>query len=215
MLTIGIMLIGYLEIGFLFEATKIIGESNFKLFMEFGIGVSKGFTISKSGCRVGAAVYAASGRVSFGFTQYTEMSALEAGFKKISYSSGGGGSDLNIGRGLMTCKSGLFRSSGSSSSASASGSSSSAAASVSSRFLVVLIASKSKDDVKEAAKALKDMKVTIICVVLGQGADKSQVEMIATSSRYIVMVSQISQITSKVQQVISLIKGGTLCISPI
>ncbi|NXV02112.1 COCH protein, partial [Cettia cetti] len=77
------------NIGFLIDGSSSIGESNFRLVLEFVSNVAKAFEISDIGSKVAAVQFTYDQRPEFSFTDYATKEKVLSAIRNISYMSGG------------------------------------------------------------------------------------------------------------------------------
>ncbi|XP_005479923.2 cochlin isoform X2 [Zonotrichia albicollis] len=77
------------NIGFLIDGSSSIGESNFRLVLEFVSNVAKAFEISDIGSKVAAVQFTYDQRTEFGFTDFVTKDKVLSAIRGIHYMSGG------------------------------------------------------------------------------------------------------------------------------
>ncbi|KAK2515434.1 Coch [Columba livia] len=77
------------NIGFLIDGSSSIGESNFRLVLEFISNVAKAFEISDIGSKIAAVQFTYDQRTEFSFTDYTTKEKVLSAIRNIRYMSGG------------------------------------------------------------------------------------------------------------------------------
>ncbi|KAL9851036.1 cochlin isoform 1-T1 [Geothlypis trichas] len=77
------------NIGFLIDGSSSIGESNFRLVLEFVSNVAKAFEISDIGSKVAAVQFTYDQRTEFGFTDFVSKDKVLSAIRGIHYMSGG------------------------------------------------------------------------------------------------------------------------------
>ncbi|KFM02410.1 Cochlin, partial [Aptenodytes forsteri] len=77
------------NIGFLIDGSSSVGDSNFRLVLEFISNVAKVFEISDIGSKVAAVQFTYDQRTEFSFTDYTTKEKVLSAIRNIRYMSGG------------------------------------------------------------------------------------------------------------------------------
>ncbi|NXX40143.1 COCH protein, partial [Tricholaema leucomelas] len=77
------------NIGFLIDGSSSIGDSNFRLVLEFIGNVAKAFEISDIGSKIAAVQFTYDQRTEFRFTDYTTKEKVLLAIRNIHYMSGG------------------------------------------------------------------------------------------------------------------------------
>uniref|UniRef100_A0A8C9ND59 Cochlin n=1 Tax=Serinus canaria TaxID=9135 RepID=A0A8C9ND59_SERCA len=77
------------NIAFLIDGSSSIGESNFRLVLEFVSNVAKAFEISDIGSKVAAVQFTYDQRTEFGFTDFATKEKVLSAIRSIRYMSGG------------------------------------------------------------------------------------------------------------------------------
>ncbi|CAN0098831.1 unnamed protein product [Bubo scandiacus] len=77
------------NIGFLIDGSSSVGESNFRLVLEFISNVAKAFEISDIGSKIAAVQFTYDQRTEFSFTDYTTKEKVLSAIRNIRYMSGG------------------------------------------------------------------------------------------------------------------------------
>ncbi|KAJ7425337.1 Cochlin [Pitangus sulphuratus] len=78
-----------INIGFLIDGSSSVGESNFRLMLDFVSNVAKAFEISDIGSKVAAVQFTYDQRTEFGFTDYVTKEKVLSAIRNIRYMSGG------------------------------------------------------------------------------------------------------------------------------
>ncbi|KAK3697941.1 hypothetical protein QZH41_013023, partial [Actinostola sp. cb2023] len=152
------------DLGFLIDGSSSIensGKNNFKLCKDFIKKMVAHFDVSQSGSHVGVMQFANQPSLSFGFNQYYDKSSLYKAIDDIVMLKGG----IMLGRGLAATKENLFDAG--------------SRANVH-RILIVMTDGQSEDDTTNPSKAIRDEKVSIFCLGIGDRADIGQLKVIAT-----------------------------------
>ncbi|KAK3740322.1 hypothetical protein QZH41_008775, partial [Actinostola sp. cb2023] len=152
------------DLGFLIDnfTSSNGGESKFKQVIHFVIGMVEKFNISKHDTRVGVALTSDAGfeQLGFGFDSYVDKKSTIDQIKAIKYPGATKSLRITTGDGLMFVKSDIFNK---------------GCRDGIPRILVVLIGTKSKDNVKQNSQILRDLGVTIYAV--GVGLDNADTEL--------------------------------------
>ncbi|XP_017597124.1 PREDICTED: cochlin [Corvus brachyrhynchos] len=77
------------NIGFLIDGSSSVGESNFRLILEFVSNVAKAFEISDIGSKVAAVQFTYDQRTEFSFTDHVTKEKVLSAIRNIRYMSGG------------------------------------------------------------------------------------------------------------------------------
>ncbi|KAM6360355.1 cochlin [Alca torda] len=77
------------NIGFLIDGSSSVGDSNFRLVLEFISNVAKAFEISDIGSKIAAVQFTYDQRTEFSFTDYTTKEKVLSAIRNIRYMSGG------------------------------------------------------------------------------------------------------------------------------
>ncbi|NXJ15333.1 COCH protein, partial [Odontophorus gujanensis] len=77
------------NIGFLIDGSSSVGESNFRLMLEFISNVAKAFEISDIGSKIATVQFTYDQRTEFSFTDYTTKEKVLSAIRNIRYMSGG------------------------------------------------------------------------------------------------------------------------------
>nr|XP_014331968.1 PREDICTED: cochlin [Bos mutus] len=77
------------NIAFLIDGSSSVGESNFRLMLEFVSNIAKTFEISDIGAKIAAVQFTYDQRTEFSFTDYSTKENVLAVIRNISYMSGG------------------------------------------------------------------------------------------------------------------------------
>ncbi|NXH60353.1 COCH protein, partial [Rhabdornis inornatus] len=77
------------NIGFLIDGSSSVGESNFRLVLEFVSNVAKAFEISDIGSKVAAVQFTYDQRTEFSFTDHVTKDKVLSAIRNIRYMSGG------------------------------------------------------------------------------------------------------------------------------
>ncbi|XP_036591828.1 cochlin [Trichosurus vulpecula] len=77
------------NIAFLIDGSSSVGDSNFRLMLEFVSNIAKTFEISDIGAKIAAVQFTYDQRTEFGFTDYTTKENVLAVIRNIRYMSGG------------------------------------------------------------------------------------------------------------------------------
>ncbi|XP_048163756.1 cochlin isoform X2 [Corvus hawaiiensis] len=77
------------NIGFLIDGSSSVGESNFRLILEFVSNVAKAFEISDIGSKVAAVQFTYDQRTEFSFTDHVTKEKVLSAIRNIHYMSGG------------------------------------------------------------------------------------------------------------------------------
>ena len=159
--------VGKADIIFVVDSSLGTGRKEFKISLEFMIGVTSNLGITSSGVNIGLIVISSKPKVVFGFKKYRNIPSLRNKAGKIRYP--GTGSKCKAGAALKLAKSVLFPSSKRKDAA---------------KIIITLIASSSTDDVAAPAASLKASGVTSMVIGLGQSFSQPQVDSIATSPQH-------------------------------
>ena len=77
------------NIGFLIDGSSSVGDSNFRLVLEFISNIAKAFEISDIGSKIAAVQFTYDQRTEFSFTDYTTKEKVISAIRNIRYMSGG------------------------------------------------------------------------------------------------------------------------------
>nr|XP_020644068.1 cochlin [Pogona vitticeps]XP_020644069.1 cochlin [Pogona vitticeps] len=77
------------NIAFLIDGSSSVGDSNFRLMLEFISNVAKSFEITEVGAKIAAVQFTYDQRTEFGFTDYNTKEMVFSGLRGIRYMSGG------------------------------------------------------------------------------------------------------------------------------
>ncbi|XP_064192308.1 cochlin [Anguilla rostrata] len=133
------------NLGFLIDGSSSVGDGNFRLVLEFMVGITEAFEISDLGARVGAVQFTYDQKLEMDFNDYTDKEpALEA-LRSIRYMSGG----TATGDAISYTLANLFQPHEASSSRD---------------FLIIITDGQSYDDVGGPAQTVKSEGITVYSV---------------------------------------------------
>ncbi|KAJ8291155.1 hypothetical protein GJAV_G00022010 [Gymnothorax javanicus] len=133
------------NLGFLIDGSSSVGDSNFRLMLEFMAGIAEAFEISDLGARVGAVQFTYDQKLEMDFNHYTEKEAALEAIRGIRYMSGG----TATGDAITYTVDNLFRPH---------------KASAGSNFLIIITDGQSYDEVGGPAKNAKSEGITVFSV---------------------------------------------------
>uniref|UniRef100_A0A8C8Z2N2 Cochlin n=1 Tax=Prolemur simus TaxID=1328070 RepID=A0A8C8Z2N2_PROSS len=133
------------NIAFLIDGSSSVGDSNFRLMLEFVSNIAQTFEISDIGAKIAAVQFTYDQRIEFGFTDYNTKENVLAVIRNIRYMSGGTATGEAIS---LTVRNvfGPMRDS------------------PNKNFLVIVTDGQSYDDVRGPAAAAHDAGITIFSV---------------------------------------------------
>ncbi|XP_078372611.1 cochlin-like [Oculina patagonica] len=175
------------DLGFLIDGSGSInyyGAGNFQKCLEFVKSLTRAFSISPTGTRVGAIVFSYRSKLQFSFNQFKTQQEVEAAIGRIKYP----GYTTYAGKGLKMAGEKLFND----------------VRNGVPRVLVVITDGRSKDDIEKASEELRMSGVIIISVGLGTHFDKGQLRVMASSPKkdhvFTVDFSQVLNIVMAIQE---------------
>ncbi|KAM8920679.1 cochlin [Pelodytes ibericus] len=77
------------NIGFLIDGSSSVGDLNFRLMLEFMMGIIRAFEVSDVGAKVGAVQFTYDQRIEFGLNDFASKEEVMAALRNIRYMSGG------------------------------------------------------------------------------------------------------------------------------
>lgn len=131
------------NIGFLIDGSSSIGDTNFRMMLEFLAGIARSFDISDIGARIGAVQFTYDQRLEFGLFDHSRKEDAINALRRISYMSGG----TATGAGITYAVQNLFRRTG-----------------PGRNFLIIITDGQSYDDVQNPALEGQKKGVTIFSV---------------------------------------------------
>lgn len=155
--------------------------------ISFVVSVFEALGISAQ-MRVAFIIFGASTKVVFGFTQYTSFTEVKASVEGVTMIGGA----CAAGAALTTSNTEVFAS----------------ARTQVARVLVVMMAGKSTDSIAAPSSAIKEMKISVLCVGMGSQFDREQLTVIASSAQYILIAATYSELAGLSGQCVSLITSG-------
>ena len=151
------------NLGFLADGSKNIHQQNFVALLDTAKYIYSAFPVSRLDVRVGMGIISSNPEIIFGFDKYFDKPNLDKAVSDIDYP--GSGSAAHVGKALTAAKDLLFGA---------------GARKRVRNVLVVLLGGKSVDDVTEAVRGLRDSKVEVFCVSIGNGLDSTYLGTIAS-----------------------------------
>ncbi|KAG9336363.1 hypothetical protein JZ751_002710 [Albula glossodonta] len=134
------------NVGFLIDGSSSVGDTNFRLMLEFMVAITDAFEISDVGARVGAVQFTYDQKLEMGFDDHTEKEAALEALRSIRYMSGG----TATGEAIAYTVSNLFLPR--------------KAVSGSKNFLIIITDGQSYDDVRSPASAAQAEDITVYSV---------------------------------------------------
>uniref|UniRef100_A0A673C7N2 Cochlin n=1 Tax=Sphaeramia orbicularis TaxID=375764 RepID=A0A673C7N2_9TELE len=131
------------NIGFLIDGSSSIGDSNFRMMLDFLAGIARSFDISDIGARIGAVQFTYDQRLEFGLFDHPRKEDTINALRRISYMSGG----TATGAGITYAIQNLFRRTG-----------------PGRNFLIIITDGQSYDDVQLPALEGQKKGITIFSV---------------------------------------------------
>ncbi|XP_051802206.1 cochlin [Acanthochromis polyacanthus] len=131
------------NIGFLIDGSSSVGDTNFRLVLDFLAGIARSFEISDVGARIGAVQFTYDQRLEFGLFDYSNKEEAISALRRIPYMAGG----TSTGSAISFATQKLFRQAGRGR-----------------NFLIVVTDGQSYDDVAGPAIAAQKQGITIYSV---------------------------------------------------
>lgn len=151
------------DLGFLVDGSKNVLESEFMQYMEIVKYIYRAFPISPENVHVGLGMISSNPEIVFGFDKYFDKTSLDSAVNSVEYP--GIQQVANIGQSLLVAKE-TFYDKGTRKGVR--------------KVLIVLVNSKSNDEISKPARRLRDSGVEIFCFAVGGRADARELTEIAT-----------------------------------
>uniref|UniRef100_A0A3Q1EIF9 Cochlin n=1 Tax=Acanthochromis polyacanthus TaxID=80966 RepID=A0A3Q1EIF9_9TELE len=129
------------NIGFLIDGSSSVGDTNFRLVLDFLAGIARSFEISDVGARIGAVQFTYDQRLEFGLFDYSNKEEAISALRRIPYMAGGTSTGSAISFATQKLQAGRGR-----------------------NFLIVVTDGQSYDDVAGPAIAAQKQGITIYSV---------------------------------------------------
>lgn len=151
------------DLGFLFEGTKNVLESEFIQYLEIVKSIYHAFPISPENVQVGLGIISSNPEIVFGFDKYFDKASLDSAVNSVEYP--GIQQVANIGQSLLVAKEAFY----------GKGTRKGVR-----KVLILLVKNKSNDEISEPARRLRDSGVEIFCFAVGGRVDVHELAEIAT-----------------------------------
>lgn len=176
---------------FIVDGSKTVGPQPFNFLKNFVKEITHAFIVSTQATRVGFVQISDSGYVNFNLDQYNEMQALDTAIDGVSLKAG---NRRYIGQSVMTSYTAVFQVTG--------------RRGLVPRVAIVVTTGKSSDDVRSVGQTLRQQKVSVIVVSVGQTVKRKQGKQLATSPKHSFVLGDISKLPTLVQGVVDRVNRG-------
>jgi collagen type XII alpha len=180
-----------LDMVFVIDGYKAVGTQPFTFLKDFAKQVMHSFIVSTQSTRVGFVQISDSGHVDFTLDRYNEMQALDTAIDGIQLKAG---NRRLIGQSVMTAYTQVFQVTG--------------RRGLVPRVVIVVTTGKSRDNVRSVGRSLRNQKVSVIVVSVGQAVNKKQARRLATTPKHSFVRGDISKLPTVVGSVVDRINKG-------
>ena len=174
-----------IDLNFVFDSSGSVGEQNFELEKNFAIDVARTFSIGPLDTQIAAIAYSGFARISFFLDSFNNLSSIIGALNAIEYFDlpGNGRPSTNTADALIRTRQEIFTPSGG------------ARDTALGYPRVTVVVTDGRSNVNRSltvpsAEALHDDGVTVFAVGVGRNIDMDELNSIASSDNFVILLSQ-------------------------